>query len=61
MRKADQPATDRSHRYPMLNTGSQNLVSTAGEPLPLATRQFFEARLGRDFSLVRIHHDPQAA
>jgi hypothetical protein len=45
----------------MLNTGSQNLVSTAGEPLPLATRQFFEARLGRDFSLVRIHHDPQAA
>ncbi|MEN8175528.1 MAG: DUF4157 domain-containing protein [Pseudomonadota bacterium] len=32
-----------------------------GEPLPDATRAFFEPRFGHDFSRVRVHHDAQAA
>ena len=33
----------------------------AGQPLPDATRDFFEPRFGQDFSQVRIHADPPAA
>ena len=32
-----------------------------GQPLPESARAFFEPRFGRDFSLVRIHTDGQAA
>ena len=32
-----------------------------GQPLPLSERNFFETRLGADFSQVRIHTDNQAA
>ncbi|MDN3556274.1 eCIS core domain-containing protein [Halomonas maura] len=32
-----------------------------GEPLPGATRAFFEPRFGHDFGRVRIHHDAAAA
>jgi hypothetical protein len=32
-----------------------------GQPLAAATRQFFEARLGHDFSRVRVHTDARAA
>jgi hypothetical protein len=32
-----------------------------GQPLPQATRNFFESRMGQDFSQVRIHADTTAA
>lgn len=32
-----------------------------GQPLPAATRRFFEARFGYDFGQVRVHADTQAA
>lgn len=32
-----------------------------GEPLPSASRAFFEPRFGHDFGRVRIHHDATAA
>lgn len=32
-----------------------------GRPLPPPTRQFFESRMGRDFSAARVHDDADAA
>ena len=37
------------------------LTPTAGMPLDRTTREFFEARFGRDFSGVRLHTDMRAA
>ena len=37
------------------------VLSSSGQPLDRATRSFFEARLGHDFSGVRIHADAKAA
>jgi hypothetical protein len=37
-----------------------NVVSSGGRPLPTATRAEMEARLGADFSDVRIHTDAAA-
>ncbi len=39
----------------------QEVLSTPGQPLDAATRDFFEPRFGHDFSRVRIHADEQAA
>lgn len=36
------------------------VVNSAGRPLDLATRSFFEPRFGHDFSQVRIHTDSSA-
>ena len=36
-------------------------LSTPGQPLDPAAREFFEARLGHDFSSVRVHADRQAS
>ena len=36
-------------------------LRTSGRPLEPAARSFFEARLGADFSAVRIHADSEAA
>lgn len=36
-------------------------TESGGEPLPEATREFFEPRFGHDFSGVRIHTGPKAA
>lgn len=33
----------------------------AGQAMPFAQREFFESRLGSEFSAVRIHHDQRAA
>jgi outer membrane protein OmpA-like peptidoglycan-associated protein len=38
-----------------------NAIRAGGQPLPLATRAFFESRFDRDFSNVRIHTDAKAA
>jgi hypothetical protein len=38
-----------------------NSLSSSGQPLPVASRQFFEPRFGHDFSNVRIHTDSVAA
>src|ERR1700716_3947121 len=40
---------------------SPNAGAAGGRPLPPAERSFFEARLGHDFSKVRIHTDDRAA
>jgi hypothetical protein len=37
------------------------VLRSPGQPLERETRTFFEARLGRDFSQVRVHSDHQAA
>ena len=37
------------------------VFSSPGQPLDTGTRTFFEARLGRDFSHVRVHSDRDAA
>jgi Domain of unknown function (DUF4157) len=37
-----------------------NALSGRGEPLPAATRAFFEPRFGADFSAVRVHADAAA-
>src|SRR5690242_8009091 len=37
------------------------VVRSPGEPLAVKTRQYFEPRLGHDFSRVRIHTDARAA
>jgi hypothetical protein len=34
-----------------------NLIKGSGQPLPEATRSFFEPRFGADFSQVRVHSD----
>ncbi|RFM26952.1 eCIS core domain-containing protein [Deminuibacter soli] len=39
----------------------QNALQTQGEPLDAATRNKMEAKLGHDFSKVRVHADAQAA
>ncbi len=36
-------------------------LKSCGQPLDLATRQFFEPRFGHDFSNVRVHTNSQAA
>ena len=40
---------------------ARELVNEPGEALDDRTRQFFESRLGHDFSSVRVHTDEQAA
>jgi hypothetical protein len=38
-----------------------NVISSPGQPLDVASRAFFEPRFGHDFSRVRVHADEQAA
>lgn len=38
-----------------------DMASESGKPLSDPTRSFFETRMGRDFSDVRVHTDPKAA
>jgi hypothetical protein len=40
---------------------ARTVARQAGEPLPAATRDFFEPRFGHDFSRVRVHTDSEAA
>src|SRR5437016_1292745 len=37
------------------------VLGAAGQPLDPATREFFERRLGHDFSRVRVHTNSEAA
>jgi hypothetical protein len=39
----------------------EQVLSSPGEPLDVASRAFFEPRLGHDFSQIRIHSDSRAA
>lgn len=39
---------------------SDSELASGGRPLPEATRQFYEARMGHDFSAVRLHHGVRA-
>jgi hypothetical protein len=43
-----------------LRTSASELISE-GHPLPEATRQFFEVRMARDFSAVRLHRGGRAS
>jgi hypothetical protein len=47
--------------FPGVPPSVRNVVRSPGEPLDAATRGFFEARFGHDFSDVRIHADRHAA
>lgn len=40
---------------------AEHVANNVGEPLPSATRNYFEPRFGFDFSQVRIHADEEAA
>lgn len=53
--KPSSPSNGRPMRH------SAGSLSGAGQALPHAAQQFFAARMGADFSDVRIHHDTQAA
>jgi hypothetical protein len=39
----------------------QDVLASSGQPLDMATRRFFEPRLGHNLSNVRVYHDQQAA
>ncbi len=58
-------ADDREGRpVPSRGPASAKRVSTSatrGDSLPPAEQRYFEARFGRDFSDVRVHHDDRAA
>ncbi|HVZ39676.1 MAG TPA: DUF4157 domain-containing protein [Candidatus Kapabacteria bacterium] len=63
-RKVQRKATGST---PMATAGaagdgiSGSLNGSGGTPLPGPSRQFFESRMGRDFSSVRVHDDGDAA
>ncbi len=46
---------------PSLSETVSAAMKGSGEPLPRATRRFFEPRFGRDFSHVRVHANQEAA
>lgn len=46
---------------PQIDSSIKAIKGGGGHPLPVSVRQFFEPRLGQDFSHVRIHMDGRAA
>lgn len=53
-----------SDTFPQVTADLESRIQAlkgGGEPLPAAGRQFFESRLGHDFSRVRVHHDTRAS
>jgi hypothetical protein len=49
---------------PAVSSTLESYIATArgsGQPLPESSRRFFEPRLGRDLSTVRLHTDAEAA
>jgi len=58
------PATGSGPTYGLKGTTAPPTVyktlCSPGEPLPAATRTFFEPRFGHDFSHVRVHSDASA-
>lgn len=50
---------DRAQDQTLAN--AQLVLASAGQPLDVAERTFFEQRFGHDFSGVRVHHDGAAA
>lgn len=60
------PRISRQPERPAAATGQApgsvgQALRSAGEPLPLPARAFFEPRFGHDFARVRVHHDATAA
>lgn len=51
-----QNASDRTTTPPVVS----EILSSPGQPLDSATRQFMESRFGRNFSQVRVHTGPRA-
>lgn len=49
-----------THGPGMELAASASELASGGNPLPEATRQFYEARMGHDFSAVRLHHGVRA-
>lgn len=45
---------------PAIESSALNILAGGGQPLPLSTRRFFEDRMARDFSAVRVHADARA-
>jgi hypothetical protein len=53
--------SDGSELHMMAPPIVHEVLRSPGAPLDAATRSFFEARFGRDFSQVRVHTDVKAA
>ncbi|MGY2012130.1 eCIS core domain-containing protein [Nocardia gipuzkoensis] len=60
-RTAQRATATRSTAATALDTAVDAACRAGGQPLPLATREFMQARLGCDFGSVRIHTDRGAA
>lgn len=56
-RKEERNGGEIPHVTPIV----EQVLSTAGEPLDVPTREFMEQRFNRDFSRVRVHADRTAA
>jgi hypothetical protein len=57
-----QPASsDAAAEVSQAQTADIESIKAGGESLPASNRNFFEQRLGHDFSNVRIHADDRAA
>jgi hypothetical protein len=55
------PAPSASRSAIPAPPGVDAVLRTAGRPLEVGTRTFFEPRFGRDFSKVRVHTDAESA
>lgn len=62
MRLKASPAPDSAHGEAAPSPArTESLLSSPGQALDAATRTFFDARFGYDFSAVRVHADAAAA
>ncbi len=64
--KKDEETLSRKERAPGVSTRAvppvvHEVLHSAGQPLDRATQDFFAARLGHDFSRVRVHTDGRAS
>jgi hypothetical protein len=55
-RRVSESASGLTEAPPIVN----DVLRSPGQPLDPATRAYFEARFGHDFSRVRVHSDPTA-
>src|SRR5215831_6226577 len=52
------PSSDHGTAAPPI---VRDVLNSPGQPLDRSTREYFESRLGHDFSKIRIHSDAMAA
>ena len=54
------PGAELADAAPQRGKVHEAIQGSGGNPLPVATRHFFESRFNRDFSAVRVHIGPTA-